>query len=379
MIFVIDIGKRLLNILYFFIKLLPTRHKVTMISRQSDTPSFEFLMIREALKKEDPDLEVVILCHTLDGGVKSTLWTRVKYGFHMLRQMVEIATSKVVLLDTYCIVISLLHQKKDLTVIQMWHSMGTMKKFGYTALDTEEGTSHELAYAMQMHENYDYVFASSEAYKDHLAAGFHCDRDKIVTMPLPRADLLRSQEYAASIRKRIYARYPTLKEKPVILYCPTFRKDEADFENALQKLMQDVDPEKYNLVVKLHPLSKIRLADPQMSGEGFSSFEMLFVADYVISDYSCIVYEAAMLDIPLYFYNFDMDLYEGDRGLAIDYYKELPGVISGDAKEILVAIDETQKDPKAYDHQKLKAFADKYVAQTEHATKDIADFVERFL
>ncbi len=379
MIFVINIGKGLLNILYFFIKLLPTRHKVTMISRQSDTPSFEFLMIKEALQIEDPNLEVVILCHTLDGGVRSTFWTRIKYGFHMLRQMVEIATSKVVILDTYCIVISLLHQKKDLTVIQMWHSMGTMKKFGYTTLDTEEGTSHELAYAMQMHENYDYVFASSDAYKDHLAAGFHCDRDKIITMPLPRTDLLRSNEYASSIRKKICARYPALKEKPVILYCPTFRKEEADFELALQELMQDVDPEEYNLVVKLHPLSKIKLVDPQMSGEGFSSFEMLFVADYVISDYSCIVYEAALLNIPLYFYNFDMDLYEGDRGLAIDYYKELPGVISGDANEILAAIDQTRKDPKSYDFKGLKAFADKYVAQTEHATKDIADFVEQFL
>ncbi len=379
MTFAINIGKGLLNILYFFIKLLPTRHKVTMISRQSDTPSFEFLMIKEALQKEDPDLEVAILCHTLDGGVRSTFWTRVKYGFHMLRQMVEIATSQVVLLDTYCIVISLLHHKKDLMVIQMWHSMGTMKKFGYTALDTEEGSSRELACAMRMHENYDYVFASSDAYKDHLAAGFNCDIHKIITMPLPRTDLLRSTDYAASIRKKIYARYPALKEKPVILYCPTFRKDETDFRKALQELRQDVDEEEYNLVIKLHPLSKIRLEDPQTAGEGFSSLEMLFAADYVISDYSCIVYEAALLNIPLFFYNFDMDLYQGDRGLAIDYYKELPGVISGDAKEILAAIDQTRKDPDTYDFKKLKAFADKYVAQTEHATKDIADFVEQFI
>ena len=36
---------------------------------------------------------------------------------------------------------------------------------------------------------------------------------------------------------------------------------------------------------------------------------MLFVADYVISDYSCIVYEAAVRDIPLYFYNYDMEEY----------------------------------------------------------------------
>ncbi len=379
MTFLIKIGTGLLNILYFFIKLLPTRHKVTLISRQSDEPSTDFLMVKHELEKQDPTLQVVLLCHTLDGGVKSTLWTRIKYGFHMLRQMVDIATSEVVILDTYCIVISLLHHKKSLTVIQMWHSMGTMKKFGYTALDTAEGTSHELAYAMQMHQNYDYVFASSDAYKQDLAAGFNCDISKIVTMPLPRVDLLHSKTYAEATRARIYARYPALKDRPVILYCPTFRKDETDFIPALRKLAQSVDPEKYNLVVKLHPLSKVRIKDPQLKGDGFSSFDMLFAADYVISDYSCIVYEAALLDLPLYFYNFDMDLYEGERGLAIDYYKELPGTISGDSKKILAAIDETNEDPDSYDWEKLKSFADKYVAPTKHATKDIADFVERFL
>ena len=45
----------------------------------------------------------------------------------------------------------------------MWHSMGTMKLFGYTALDKSEGSKAELAYAMKMHENYDYVISGSKA------------------------------------------------------------------------------------------------------------------------------------------------------------------------------------------------------------------------
>ena len=58
----------------------------------------------------------------------------------------------------------------------------------------------------------------------------------------------------------------------------------------------------------------------------FSTFDMLFLLPtLVISDYSCIVYEAAFLGIPVYFYNFDMDKYLKERGLAIDYYKEIPG------------------------------------------------------
>lgn len=367
---IIKIGIVCLNALYMLIKLLPVKSKVTMISRQSNEPSKEFWLIRKEIESRHKGVEVVFLCHTLDGGVASTVMNKIKYAFHMITQMIHIATSKVVILDTYCMVVSILHHKKSLKVIQMWHSMGTMKKFGYTSLDTEEGSKSELAYAMKMHKNYDYIFASSDAYKDHLAKGFNCDVKKIVTMPLPRLDLLNSKTYERNIKDRVYKKYPQLKENPVILYVPTFRKHEEEFENALKNLADAVDYEKYSFVVKLHPLSKAVVDEKVIQAKEFDSFDMLFAADYVISDYSCIIYEAAVRRIPLFFYNFDMDLYTDGRGLAIDYYRELPSVISKDAKEIIRAIENEE-----YNIEKVGKFADKYVTPTEHATKNIVDFV----
>lgn len=362
-----------MNGIYALIKLLPVQKKITMISRQSNEPSVEFQMVKKEIEAQDAGVKTVILCRTLDGGVNSSLSGKIKYFFHMFTQMYHIATSQVVLLDSYCIVVSILRHKKTLTVVQMWHSMGTMKKFGYTTLDTAEGSRHELAYAMKMHRNYDYVFASADAYKEHLASGFNCDTNKIITMPLPRLDLLSSKEYEADIRSRIYDKYPELQEKPVIVYCPTFRKDESEFVGALKDLEEHVDYNKYHLVVKLHPLSKTKPEGSVILAEEFSSFDMLFVADYVISDYSCIVYEAAVRGIPLFFYNFDMKLYEDGRGLAVDYYRELPGVISGNVSAIMKGIGED------YDMERLKQFADKYVRPTEHATEDIVQFLLRFM
>ena len=370
---VIKIGIVLLNILYWFFKICPQQKKISMISRQSNLPSVEFQMIEKEIKEQNSDISVVLLCKTLDGGVNSTISGKISYGFHMITQMYHLATSKVVILDSYCILASVLKHKKNLCIIQMWHSMGTMKKFGYTALDTLEGTSSRLAHTMKMHQNYNYVFASAEAYKDHLAKGFNCDIEKIITMPLPRLDLLKDEAYEEQTREEIYKKYPMLKEKKTIVYCPTFRKEEEDFARAVYELVKAVDKERYNVVVKLHPLSKIVLDESVTSAEEFSSFDMIFVADYFISDYSCIVYEAAVRDIPLYFYNFDMDLYTGDRGLAIDYEKELPGVISKDAKEIIKAISEG-----TYDMEELRRFTHKYVEPTEHATKDIVKFVLKF-
>lgn len=374
MLVLIKLADLVLNVIYTFVKGFPTQRKVTLISRQSNIPSVEFQMIKKEIEERNEDVKVVVLCKTLDGGVNSTILSKIKYGVHMVAQMYHIATSKVVILDSYCIAASLLHHKKDLKIIQMWHSMGTMKKFGYTALDKEEGSRHELAHAMKMHQNYDFVFASAEAYKEHLAQGFNCDVNKVVTMPLPRLDLLQSKEYLEEVRKRIFKKYPQLKEKPVIVYCPTFRKKEEDFERAVNNLVAAVDFEKFNLVVKLHPLSKVKLKKEVVQAKEFSSFEMLFAADYVISDYSCIVYEAAVLDKPLYFYNFDMELYLDGRGLAIDYEHELPGVISKDANEIVRAIENVP-----YDMEELKKFSNKYVEPTQNATKDIVDFVWKYM
>lgn len=367
---IIKTGICCLNIVYAFIKLLPTGKKITMLSRQSNEPSDDFRMIRKGINLRDQGVKVVFLCHTLDGGVNSSLMDKIKYGFHMFVQMFHIATSRVVILDTYCMVISILKHKKGLKIIQMWHSMGTMKKFGYTALDTKEGSKSELAYAMKMHENYDYIFASADSYKDHLSMGFQCDIEKILTMPLPRLDLLNSEKYAKKVRERIYREYPELGEKPLILYCPTFRKEEEEFLGALKKLTSAVNYERYNFVVKLHPLSKAEVEEPAVDADGFTSFEMLFAADYVISDYSCIVYEAAVRKIPLYFYNFDMEFYKDGRGLALDYEREVPGPCSADAKEIIAAIE-----TKEYNMDELEKFADKYVTPVRHATKDIVDFV----
>lgn len=374
MTLIIKTGIVFLNIIYFFIKLLPTKKKVTMISRQSDIPSDEFYMIKAEIERRDPDVRVILLCHTLNGGIKASLFEKVRYCFHMFSQLYHISTSQVVVLDTYCMVISMLKHKKNLKIIQMWHSMGTMKKFGYTALDTGEGSSSKIAYAMRMHENYDYIFASSEAYKQHLADGFRCDINKILTMPLPRLDLLKSEQYRQKVCKKIFKKYPELKEKPIILYCPTFRKDERRFAKAYKRLDAAIDHEKYHFVVKLHPLSKINLGKKVVQIKDVSTFDMLFIADYIISDYSCIIYEAGVLGKPLYFYNFDMDIYEKNRGLAIDYMNELPGVISRNAKTITKAIESGE-----YDYEYLKQFIEKYITMTDHATADIVDFIYQFI
>lgn len=372
---IVSCARIFLGILYFFMKLCPVENKVVMISRQANRPSLDFLLIKTHILRQNPKIRVVTLCHTLEKRLNARIIDLIKYGFHMLKQMYHIATSKVVILDTYCIVISLLKHRKDLQIIQIWHSMGSMKKFGYTALDTQEGVPARTARLLHMHENYTCVLASSPAYSRDLAAGFNCDEKIVRIMPLPRTDLLRSNNYRKKKRTEILEAYPFLRGKRVILYCPTFRKCEDDMRPAVNQLANALNKQEEVLVIKPHPLSKISVDGSHvLCGTKFSTFDMLFAADIVISDYSCIVYEAAFMGIPVYFYNFDMDKYLKERGLAIDYYKEIPGPASADPYVLMNAVH-SQK----YDMEQLKAFSEKYIKYSGHAGKDIARYILSFM
>ena len=377
---VVILGARLL---YSFFKILPTQNKITMISRQSNSETVDFRLLRTEIEKENEKeekrkkIKVVTLCHKLEGGANAKFSEKIKYGFHMLSQMYHIATSKVLILDSYCILASILNHKKKLKIIQMWHSMGTMKKFGYQILDKKEGSKKEIADTMRMHKNYDYVFASSKAYAKQLAEGFGCEITKIRIYSLPRVDLLTSKEYKKEIFEKIKEKYPEISVKKNILYCPTFRKDEKEFEKEIYSMMEYVDFNKYNLIIKLHPLSKIELKEKNKNvilDKSFSSMDMLFIADYLISDYSCIIYEAAVLNIPLFFFAFDLQEYLNNRGLTIDYKKILPGIVSSNAKDIIAAIENNQ-----YDINSVTKFREKYVTNTQDCTKKIVYFIKKLI
>ena len=358
-----------LNVVYFFLKILPTKNKILFMSRQSNKSSIDFVLINEKISKK---YNTIFLCKTLDGKENAKFSTMIKYGLHMFKQMYHLATAKVCILDSYIPTISILKHKKILTIIQMWHSNGTMKKFGYSSLNKAEGNNYKYINILKMHKNYDIVFASSEAYKEHLVKGFNISKEKILTYSLPRIDLLSDKQYEKQIRNKIFKEYPNLESKKKnIIYAPTFRKDESEFKKHIIDLIENIDFSKYNLVIKLHPLSKIHLENIKnvIIDNKFSSFDMLFIADILISDYSCIIYEAGIRNIKLYFYAYDLEEYEKNRGLALDY-NELPGYTFKTGKELSEVLE------KKYDKIYLKHFINKYVENSTKCTEKIVKLIE---
>jgi len=74
------------------------------------------------------------------------------------------------------------------------------------------------------------------------------------------------------------------------------------------------------------------------TAEGFSTQEMLAVADLFITDYSSTLYEAALVGVPSYFLAPDLDDYLDSRDFYLDYRTDLPGPIVRTVDELVAAV-----------------------------------------
>lgn len=343
--------KGLMSFIYFFIKLFPIKtNKVLMISRQSNEPSIDFKILSEELLKTDSNIQIKILCKK----IPKKFVKKVGYCFYIIKCMYHIATSNVCIVEGYVIPIGALKHKKELIIVQIWHALGAIKKFGKQVLNQKEGSSSVVANIMGMHKNYTFVTCASNATKEFYAEAFGIQKEKIYVLGMPRIDYLLGKDNKINENvEKLLKEYPKLKEKKNILYVPTFRKGKSTL---VEEIIKNVDETKYNLIIRLHPLEKTLIDSKYIVDKKYSTFELLKIADYVITDYSAIAFEAAVVNKPIFFYLYDLKDYEENRGLNVKLNKEMQQVTSSNIKDIISIIEQEK-----YPYEEYKKFKQKYI------------------
>lgn len=315
--------------IYAVLKLLPVRDKVVLMSRLHSRTSADFESLRRELNQQSPRTTVVILNHRNN--------RTLAVPFQMLSQMYHLATSRGCITDSYMATISALRHRPSLVVVQVWHALGAIKRFGRAALDSAEGRTGRFAEAMQMHRGYDWVIAGGPGMVEPFAESFGVRPDHVLPIGTPRIDILRDEIAVARTRERIRSAHPRVGERPLVLYAPTFRIGRpVEIEPLLDALAgHDLD-----IAVALHPLdARDFSARPDVvQDHSLSTLDWLTMADHVVSDYSAIVFDAAVVGVPLYFYLYDLDDYRERRGLFLDVETDLPGPVSQDPAVIADAI-----------------------------------------
>lgn len=339
---IISLAAGFLAAIYYLCRLFPARHRIVCITRKEGAPPVDFVLIRDWFTANEPSWDVVVLA-------KSTA-NPLSYFLELLRETYYIATSRAVVIERICIAVSLLGDRIAAPVIQIWHAVGNMKKFGYTVVDTPEGHSSEVMKLTRMHTGYDAVAISSLSFREQFAAGFNVDAAIIFEAPLPRVDLLRDPHHRACQRRALLDAYPVLDDgRPIVVYAPTYRKDvPACQPRAMERLLGAFNFERFHFVFKPHPLSRLAFDDPRVITVAGNDPDALYGADAVISDYSTVIYEAGLLDVPVYLYAYDWDSYNGKRGFNFDISHEVPTLFTDDAAAIMNAIEQDAFDHEAY-------------------------------
>ena len=273
----------------------------------------------------------------------------------------EMATSKYILVDDFEPKVYVLKLREGQHLVQVWHAMGAFKKFGYSR---KSAVKTSLT-----HKNYTEAIVSSPEIASVYAEAFGIGESKIKPVGVPRTDMLFDVDYKEKTVARLYEKEPKLKGKKVCLFAPTFRGsdvNDAYYPNEfldIKRLAEELGDE-WAVIIKYHPFIKNAPEIPREVADSVFDFsdereinDILFITDVLVTDYSSVIFESAILDDPFVLYAPDLADYEGERGLYFDYGEYSCGQVVERLSELAEAI----RNAGSY-YGKLKEFKKRFVS-----------------
>ena len=263
----------------------------------------------------------------------------------------RLARAKYVFLNDNFMPMASLKFSKDAVITQLWHAEGAFKKFGLSAPVTDDVREREK----KCSEKLTYIICSSKSVAPFYAEAFGVDIKKILPLGSARIDSLLCKTDALALRREFDAANTECIGKELVLYAPTFR-DSPEKDSAL---VEKIDIEAFNrefpqkrLLVKLHP--QIHSATVPEGATDVTSYDigkLTLICESVITDYSSVCMDFALLSKPCIFYAFDLDEYEHERSFYFDYESGVPGPVAKDFESLIEAI----KNPRNSE-EKLRSF-----------------------
>ncbi|MBR2521586.1 MAG: CDP-glycerol glycerophosphotransferase family protein [Coriobacteriales bacterium] len=357
------------------------KDRIALLSRQGSTMPIDYQLLIDRIEATHPGIEIVsCLTNYASDGLFG-------YSRKMIRQIKLAATSRVIVVNGYVQAVCVPKDMSGHEVIQIWHALGAIKKFGLSSLGTEAGRTEKQASVGCMHKNYDCIIAGGPGATEAYCKSFGYGPEAIVALGMPRIDGIRAlgidgtperEEALAKVREHLDLGDGRFN----VLYAPTMRQDAATdawLSDSISKLASRCPADSMNLLVSGHPLTKSDGSEAASSGNVIissevKSLEMLTVSDCVITDYSAIAFEAWLAGVPVFFYVPDIESYRKSPGLFIDPLIEFPSRSSADADVLMDAVLAFAQGGGADDP--FSAFCESYFAGVgDDVTGDVVEFI----
>jgi CDP-ribitol ribitolphosphotransferase len=361
----------LLRALGALFNLLPGhRDRIVLATARLPVLEGNLLALHDAIRRRRPHADLVLLLEPYGYG----LGAKLRYLLRMIRGTYHVRTAGLVIVDNAFLPVHVAPHPACTTVVQVWHAAGALKRFGLDALVPPAEPERTF-----LHRGYDFVITSGEVSRVPWSRALRTPVERVLALGTPRTDALHDPAALAAARARVLAAHPAIAGRRVVVWAPTFRgrgRERTGARGLDGGRLRALLPADYVLVIKTHPN-----IDPSVQpAAGFDVVarrdedlnDWLAAADVLVTDYSSSIFEWALLRRPLVLVVDDLEAYEADPGLYLDYRRDMIGVQVRDTDAAAAAILEARVDPSAWD-----AFIARHMGACDG---DAADRVaERFL
>ncbi|MFI7410667.1 CDP-glycerol glycerophosphotransferase family protein [Streptomyces sp. NPDC049627] len=233
-----------------------------------------------------------------------------------------------------------LTKRPGTTYIQTWHG-SALKRMGFDEAGWKLKSRPEQAEQQRALDRFDHFLIRSEHDVRTLAKAFRLREKTLLRVGYPRNDELARAREAAE-RPPLADELGIPAGKKVLLYAPTFRHQGGrrfalpfDVERFAEEF-----GDRYVLLVRAHYLNHVVLP-PSVRGRVIDVSDhhdvtpLLALADALITDYSSVMFDYALLDRPMLFFPHDYEEYvhEG-RGTYFDLLERAPGPVVRTEEEL---------------------------------------------
>ncbi len=327
-------------------RLLPMKkNKISFLSPHNENFNDSLGAVMKEVIMRDEFFICKISCKDLEID-KSSAFGIIKSLLRALRfftvNAYHLATSHFVFMNDNFMPMAKLKFKNEAVVTQLWHAEGVFKRFGLHIEQPDAVRKLEI----DGNKKLTYVVCSSEQVADIYAEAFGVFRYKVLPLGAPRVDEFFKKVNEERLRTAFDRTYPECRGKRLVLYAPTFRDDRADD----RQLLDSIDIKAFNdrfgdtsrLLIRLHP--QVHTSKADLTGatdvSGYEKLnDLMRICDIMITDYSSICMDFALLEKPIYFYAFDLEKYTADRAFYEDYETYVPGPVAKDFQTLLNLIN----------------------------------------
>lgn len=272
----------------------------------------------------------------------------------------HLATSKVIFCDDFQPFLYHVRYPDDTRLVQLWHACGHFKTVGVGrigTLDANPPFSND-------HRTYTDMIVASESDVPIYGEAFNIPDECVKPYGIPRHDWLLDANWRQGKREAFKEAFPKAAGKRIVMFAPTFRgagKLSAHYDYThidFEGLAAFCRERGLYFIFKMHPfisqLPKLPAGSDDVFADGSAIREindLLPSTDVLVTDYSSVVYEAALLDIPTVYFAYDLDEYISER----DFYEPFEEFVSGPIVRDFDTLLQTIADP-GDTHTTLEAF-----------------------